>query len=208
MSQSILSVRGTSTRHQDEDVVRRLVLADEHGSPRANRPRIRSHAGSAARYDDLVDRDRRAELIDRYRAGAGEVDAALEGVNDAELDGVPPDGGWTARMVIHHLADSESNSYVRVRTLLAEDEPRIQGYDEGRFAERLHYDRPVETSLAVFRAVRASTAELLDRLGDEDWNRAGTHSESGAYSMDHWLEIYAPHASEHADQIRRARGAA
>jgi DinB superfamily len=155
-----------------------------------------------------VDRERRAELIARFRAGADEVDAALAGAGDAELDTVPPDGGWTARMVIHHLADSESNSYVRVRTLLAEDEPLIQGYDEGRFARRLHYDRPVETSLAVFRAVRASTGELLDRLEDEDWNRAGTHSESGVYSMEDWLEIYAAHAFDHADQIRRARGAA
>ena len=110
-------------------------------------------------------------------------------------------------MVIHHLADSESNAYLRVRKLLAEDETVIQGYDQERFAQRLHYDRPAETSLAVFRAVRASTAELLDRLGDEDWNRRGTHSESGAYSMQDWLEIYAAHAFDHADQIRHARGA-
>jgi hypothetical protein len=124
-----------------------------------------------------------------------------------KLDAVPPDGGWTARMVIHHLADSETNSYVRVRTLLAEDKPLIQGYDQERFAQRLHYDRSAEASLAVFRDVRASTAELLDRLRDEDRNRAATHSESGAYSMQDWLEIYAAHAFDHADQIRRARGA-
>lgn len=158
------------------------------------------------RYGDLVDREHRAELIARYRAGVGEVDAALAGADDADLDAVPPDGGWTARMVIHHLADSESNSYLRVRKLLAEDEPAIQGYDEERFARRLHYERPAETSLAVFRAVRESTAELLDSLGDEDWNRTGTHSESGAYSMESWLEIYAAHAFDHAEQIRRARG--
>jgi hypothetical protein len=59
----------------------------------------------------------------------------------------------------------------------------------------------------VFRAVRASTAEFLDRLGDEDWGRTGTHSESGAYSMEDWLEIYAARAFDHADQIRRARDA-
>ena len=146
-------------------------------------------------------------MIERYRAGVGEVEAALEGADDAELDAVPADGEWSARMVVHHLADSESNAYVRVRTLLAEDEPFIQGYDEGQFARRLHYERPVEASLAVFRAVRASTAELLDRLGDEDWSHAGTHSESGAYSMDDWLEIYAAHAFDHAEQIRRARQA-
>ena len=149
----------------------------------------------------------RAELIARYKAGVAEVEAALAGADEAELDAVPADGEWSARMVVHHLADSESNAYVRVRTLLAEDEPFIQGYDEGQFARRLHYDRPTEVSLAVFRAVRASTAGLLDQLGDEDWNRSGTHSESGAYSMDDWLEIYAAHAFDHAEQIRRARQA-
>ena len=153
-----------------------------------------------------MDRAHRAELIARYRAGADAVDAALTGAGDAELDAVPQGGGWSPRMVVHHLADSESNSYLRVRKLLAEDGAVIQGYDEERFARRLHYDRPTETSLAVFRAVRASTAELLDRLGDEDWNRTGSHSESGAYSMEDWLEIYAAHAFDHADQIRRARG--
>jgi len=153
-----------------------------------------------------MDAERRAGLIERYRAGIGEVDSALAGASEAELDVVPADGEWSARMVVHHLADSEANSYVRVRTLLAEDEAFLQGYDEGQFARRLHYDRPIEPSLAVFRAVRASTAELLDQLGDDDWNRVGTHSESGRYSMDEWLEIYAAHAFDHAGQIRRARG--
>lgn len=74
-----------------------------------------------ARYGDVMDRERRTELLARYRAGVDEVDAALVGADGADLDAVPSDGGWTARMVIHHLADSESNSYLRVRKLLAED---------------------------------------------------------------------------------------
>ena len=155
-----------------------------------------------------MDRGRRDELIARYRAGVDEVDAALAGASDPDLDRVPSDGGWTARMVVHHLADSETNAYLRVRKLLAEDEASIQGYDEETYAERLRYDRPTEASFGVFRAVRASTAELLDRLDDDDWARTGTHSESGRYSMGDWLEIYAAHAFDHADQIRRARGSA
>ena len=154
-----------------------------------------------------MDRAHRAELIARYRAGADAVDAALAGAGDAELDAVPQGGGWSPRMVVHHLADSESNSYLRVRKLLAEDGPVVQGYDEAEYARRLHYDRPVETSLAVFRAVRASTAELLERLEEQDWGRVGTHTESGPYTMDDWLEIYAAHAFDHAEQIRRVRRA-
>ena len=154
-----------------------------------------------------MERAHRADLIDRYRAGPDAVDAALAEAGAEGLDAVPKDGGWSPRMVVHHLADSESNSYLRVRKLLAEDGPIVQGYDEAEYARRLHYDRPVETSLAVFRAVRASTAELLERLEEADWGRAGTHTESGPYTMDDWLEIYAAHAFDHAEQIRRVRGA-
>lgn len=151
-----------------------------------------------------MDSATRADLIARYRAGAAAVDGALAGASEDELDRLPP-GGWSARMVVHHLADSETNSYLRLRKLLAEERTEIQAYDEAEFARALHYDRPIEHSLAVFRAVRASSGELLDRLADDDWTRTGTHSESGRYSVEGWLEIYADHAVTHADQIRRAR---
>ena len=62
---------------------------------------------------------------------------------------------------MHHLADSEATSYIRIRKLLAEDDPIIHGYDEAEFARRLHYDRPIAASLAVLKSVRAATVELL-----------------------------------------------
>ena len=96
-------------------------------------------------------------------------------------------------------------SAIRLRRLIAEDQPLIQGYDQDDYARRLHYDRPIEASLAAFGAARASTVPLLERLTDAEWDCVGTHSESGAYSVDGWLEIYAAHAHNHADQIRRAR---
>lgn len=151
-----------------------------------------------------MDPARREELIGQYRAGASAVDGALAGARDEDLDRTPP-GGWSARMVVHHLADSETNSYLRLRKLLAERGAELQAYDEAEFARVLHYDRPIEHSLAVFRAVRASSSEPLDRLSGEDWSRTGVHSESGAYSVENWLEIYADHGLDHADQIRRAR---
>ncbi|MEO5986291.1 MAG: DinB family protein, partial [Candidatus Limnocylindria bacterium] len=91
--------------------------------------------------------DRRA-LMERYEGGAAEIDAALERVSDDELDAVPADGGWSARQVSHHLADSEAMAYTRLRRLVADAEPRIEGYDEPRWAERLHYDRPIGDSVA------------------------------------------------------------
>jgi len=148
----------------------------------------------------------RSTLLDRFRAGYGEVAAALAGITDAGLDHPAPDGGWTARQVVHHLADSEATAYVRLRRLIAEDDPLIQGYDEPEYARRLHYDRPIASSLAVLRGVRAASLDLLGSLTPAEWGRSGTHAESGAYSVDRWLEIYAGHSHEHADQIRVARG--
>ena len=152
-----------------------------------------------------MDANARQALIERYRAGYAQVREALNGITDAELDSRSNTEEWTAREVAHHLADSETTSYIRLRRLLAEDEPMIDGYDEAEFARRLRYDRPIHASLAVFRAVRESSAELLDRINESDWQRHGVHSESGDYSVETWLEIYAAHAFDHADQIRRAR---
>jgi hypothetical protein len=147
--------------------------------------------------------DRRT-LLARYKDGAAAVAAAAAGLSDDDLDRRPGPGEWTAREVIHHLADAEARSAIRLRQLLAEDDPIIQGYDEELYARVLHYDRPVATSLSLVAAVRASTAELLDRLTEADFSRCGTHTESGPYSVETWLELYAAHAHDHADQLRRA----
>ena len=154
----------------------------------------------------MLNQHDRANLLDQFRLGYAEVEAALDGITDAELDNPTPDGGWTARQVAHHLADSEATAYVRLRRLIAEDDPMIQGYDEPEYARRLHYDRPIASSLAVLRGVREASLSLLESLTPAEWERRGTHEESGAYSVDRWLEIYANHSHEHADQIRAARG--
>src|SRR5690606_12387010 len=109
--------------------------------------------------------------------------------------------------VVHHLADSEMTSALRLRKLVAETNPVIWGYDEELYAKNLWYsDRPLEPSLLALRAARESTAAILERLAEADWARQGWHTESGPYTVERWLEIYAAHAHDHADQIRRARG--
>lgn len=147
----------------------------------------------------------RAELIEHYHTGMADLTDALKGITDEELDRPQPEGEWTARQIVHHLADGEAMSFTRLRRLVADDQPVIQGYDEPMFARRLHYDRPIETSLAVVAAVRAASLELMRVMTPEDWAKTGTHSEHPSYSVDFWLEIYAGHVHDHADQIRRAR---
>jgi len=147
----------------------------------------------------------RQPLIDRFRTGFDDVSDSLTGTTPEELDRRPPGSDWSARQITHHLADSETTAYVRLRRLIAEDNPTIPEYDEGAFARRLHYDRPIEPSLAVLRAVREASLQLLESLTPQEWERSGTHSEAGPYSVDDWLLTYSKHSHEHADQIRRAR---
>ena len=152
-----------------------------------------------------MDRSTRQAMVDQYKKGYQEVADALAGATDDELDARPAPGKWTAREIVHHLADSEMTSAIRMRNLIATDNVAIAGYDQEVFAKRLHYDRPIAASLSAFKAARETTAELLDRLSEDDWKREGTHTEHGRYGMDTWLGIYSVHAHDHANQIRRAR---
>lgn len=151
----------------------------------------------------------REALIERYETGVGEVRAALEGITDQELDARSGPSEWSPREVVQHLGDSEMTSAIRLRKLLAEDAPVLEGYDEAGYATTFRYaERPVEPALAAFDGARATSAQILRLLGPKDWAREGTHTESGRYTVEDWLRIYAAHAHEHADQIRHARAAA
>jgi hypothetical protein len=150
----------------------------------------------------------RQELIARYRDGYNQVAESLKGFPRDSLTAHPIPGKWSAAEVVHHLADSETTSALRLRRLLVEDHPLIQGYDQEAFAARLNYNnRDLAPALEAFRSARATTAQLFDLMSEDDWQREGTHSESGAYTPEDWLKIYAAHAHNHAGQIRRLRDA-
>jgi len=153
-------------------------------------------------------RKERGELIARYVDGYEEVETALEGFPRKDLTAHPFPGKWSAAEIVHHLADSEMTSAIRLRRLLVEDKPVIHGYDQEAFARRLGYDeREIGPAMTAFLAARATTAQILSRMTEEDWRRQGTHSESGPYTAETWLEIYAKHAHDHAAQIQRLKEA-
>jgi hypothetical protein len=155
-----------------------------------------------------MDQHEREKLIAQYRDGYSAVAEALLKATPEEMNAKPTPTAWSAKEIVHHLADSEMTAAIRLRRLLAEDRPAIAGYDQDEFARKLHYDRPHEVSLELFRSVRESTVELLDRMQPSDWLREGTHSEVGRYTPELWLTIYGNHAHKHARQIRTAREAA
>jgi DinB superfamily len=147
----------------------------------------------------------REALIDQYEAGFQAVTEALVGITGGELEAREAPGEWSPREIVHHLADSEMTAAIRLRLLIAQDAPTLLGYDQEAFVSHLFPERPIEPSLAAFAAARAATAPILRRLSEEQWRRAGTHSESGPYTVEGWLGIYGAHAHDHADQVRRAR---
>jgi DinB superfamily len=148
--------------------------------------------------------EERAALIARYAAGPGVLTAALGRVPSDAVPWRPAPGRWSAHEIVVHCADAETNAYSRLRYLVAQPEPVIQGYDQDRWAETLDYHAlPLDTALATVEAVRAATVPLLRRLGDREWRRIGRHTESGAYSAEDWLAIYAAHLEQHAQQLER-----
>ena len=145
------------------------------------------------------------EIASAYEAATKEfLDIALSVPADKLDDN---DGeNWSSRQVIHHCADSEAQSYARLRRLVAEPNPVIQGYDENLWAQdqTLGYtELPIENSIAVFTAVRAGSLDIIKRLKPEQLELTGTHTEAGEYSLKRWLETYTRHANNHADQIKQ-----
>jgi hypothetical protein len=144
----------------------------------------------------------REKLIEQFAAGPARLKAALATVPPAALTWRPKPGEWSAHEIVVHCADSETNSFVRIRFLAAEKDPVLQGYDQDRWAQTFDYHAlPLDTALAVVEGVRASTAALLRRLPESAWSRVGRHTESGRYTAEDWLRIYADHLEGHARQI-------
>jgi len=147
--------------------------------------------------------EHRTELLSRYRLGAAALLETLARLPEEYMDRATEADGWTPRMVAHHVADAELTAGARLRRLVAEDGPRISAYDPDTYARRLHYDRSPAASVALISAVTQSNAELLESLSEEEWARAGVHEQSGPYTAETWLEVYAGHCQAHAEQVAR-----
>ena len=148
------------------------------------------------------------ELAKQYKDATEHFLDLVESLPMSDLDKADSEG-WTPRQVIHHVADSEAQSYARLRRLIAEPGTSIQGYDEALWAESktLGYKtEPVEVSIEVFKAVRNSTYQLILRLTDSQLENKGIHTESGEYSVRDWMNSYINHPLDHANQIKKVLG--
>ena len=150
--------------------------------------------------------EQREQLIDEIAGTPARVRAAVEGLSAEQLETPYRPGGWTVRQVVHHIADSHLNSYVRFRLALTEDEPTIKPYHEDRWAE-LDDARtaPLEVSLALLESLHERWVQLLKSLKAEDFARTFKHPEMGVVSLDKNVGLYAWHGRHHVAHITGLR---
>ena len=148
----------------------------------------------------------RGENIDTIANLPARVHAAVAGLTDAQLDTRYRPEGWTLRQTVHHIADSHINSLCRFKLALTEDEiPTIRPYYEDRWAELADSKLPVDVSLAIIDGVHTRWVELLKNMSDADFEREFKHPETGNWTLEKVLRLYAWHSRHHTAQITNTR---
>lgn len=132
--------------------------------------------------------------------------AAVAGLNDEQLNTPYRDGGWTVRQVIHHVADSHMNAYVRTRLALTEQEPTIKPYNEKLWAE-LEDARsaPLEPSHVLLASLHERWIRLLRSIQPSDFSRTFRHPEHGLRTLDWMVGVYDWHGRHHVAHITALR---
>ncbi len=131
---------------------------------------------------------------------------AIEGLNHSQLSMPYREGGWTLRQVVHHIADSHMNAFIRVRLALTEDWPTIKPYNEAAWATLHDSAAPVEWSLELIESLHARWVMLLQSLEDGQWLRGFNHPENGPMTVEFVTMLYAWHSRHHVAHIAHLRG--
>lgn len=130
-----------------------------------------------------------------------QVRAAVENLNEEQLDTPYRSGGWTVRQVVHHMADSHMNAFIRLKLALTEEKPMIKAYEEARWAELSDSRLPIEISLSLLDALHKRLVELLKNVTPADLKRTFIHPVSGEVSIEKNIGIYAWHGKHHTAHI-------
>ena len=144
--------------------------------------------------------------IDEIAEAPRQLRAVASGLTEAQLDTPYRPGGWTARQVVHHVADSHLNAYIRTKWTLTEDEPAIKVYEQDDWAALPEArSGPIDLSLDLLDALHARWVAGLRALDDDAFERALDHPESGRLTLAQLLALYAWHGRHHTAHIARLR---
>ena len=145
------------------------------------------------------------ERINRIRSLPRQLEKAIAGLDESQLSTPYRDGGWTVRQVVHHLADSHMNAFIRMKLILAEDHPTLKPYDQEVWAELPDIRSPLDASLGIIRGLHERWVTLLENIPESAWTRTGKHPETGEVSLESLLTTYAHHGENHVGQITGLR---
>lgn len=147
----------------------------------------------------------RPALIKEIAALPSHLEAVVANLDDAQLDTSYRSGGWTVRQVVHHLADSHMNAYIRMKLALTEDRPQFKTYEQDEWARLSDSMLPLDASLMILRGLHERWARLLEGITEADRTRTGIHPANGEVSLDEMLRSYVAHGARHVKQIADLR---
>ncbi|MDR3764226.1 MAG: putative metal-dependent hydrolase [Acidobacteriota bacterium] len=167
---------------------------------------LRYPIGKFDRNQGPLSKEARKAAVEAIAELPQKVAQAIAGLNGKQLDTPYREGGWTVRQVVHHLADSHMNAYVRFKLALTEDTPTIKAYKEDKWAE-LADSRvtPVDVSVTLLDSLHARWVALLRSMKEEDWARKLNHPVAGLMPLDLMAAMYAWHGKHHTAHITGLR---
>jgi hypothetical protein len=165
---------------------------------------LRFPIGKADRKAVLTPEERRVR-IEQIAETPGRLSVAVAGLTPAQLDTPYREGGWTVRQVVHHLADSHMNSFVRFKLALTEKEPTIKPYEQDLWAGLADSALPIEISLSLLTALHQRWVIVLQNMKPGDFARTLSHPEQGLITLDQNLCIYAWHGRHHVAHVTALR---
>lgn len=180
---------------------------------RVFQPQAMTHASNHLRFPigpanlpESITPDHLRLWIQEIADAPRQLNAAAQGLTDAQLDTPYREGGWTVRQVIHHLPDSHMNAYVRMKLALTETHPAVCAYDEGLWAKLGDSrDTSIAVSLQLFAALHVRWTDLLRSLKEEDFARTYVHPADGIVTVAQVPGIYAWHGKHHIAHITHLR---
>jgi hypothetical protein len=132
--------------------------------------------------------------------------SAVDGLSEQQLDTPYREGGWTVRQLVHHVADSHINAYVRSRRALTEDWPIVNAYDEKLWANLPDaHTLPVDVSLQLLESLHRRWVALFESLSEADWQRGYVHSENGPQKLAEVVQAYDWHCRHHVAHVTELR---
>ncbi len=151
-----------------------------------------------------------SSMIEALAALPDQLESAVKGLNDAQLDTRYRDGGWTVRQVVHHVADSHMNAFIRMKLMLTEHNPTLKPYNQDVWAIQPDVNGiPLDPSLRIVRGLHQRWVALLKSVPADSWKRPAFHPERGEMLLEDMLRIYSGHGAKHVGQIsglRRTNG--